>query len=644
MQDSPSMPPIPPPPSAQRPSSGRTRWWIPVAIIGGLLALFVIIVGVFVGVIATSISTEEKTVNVRDHSVLMLDLSGGIPEYSPSFSMPFSDTKRGSSLRDVLEAIKQASDDPKIEGIYYRAGGEGFGYAKLTEVREALLAFKKSGKFIYAFIETGSKHHYYIASVADSIFMPQEGMLEFTAFGTSAPFMKGLFDKLGVEWHVQQFEEYKSAAETMSRTNWSEPAKQEVREIIRQRQDMFVDAVAASRKLDKQTVLQHLDSGLISADELLAAKLIDAISMENDLRDRVTKRIDPETKDAKRGKMRSVTVSQYLNRADDGEHELNADKRIAVVYASGAIGQGKNNDPFGDGGIYPKNLIADLRRAADDDDVDGIVLRIDSPGGSVIGSEEIWAEIKQIRAKKPIYASMSDVAASGGYYIAMACDTIIAHPATITGSIGVILALPNVSGTMNKIGVTVDTISLGKSANAMSTMMPYTDAFKQRIKSVSEPIYKRFVQKVADARKKGFEETRSVAKGRVWTGEAAMKVGLIDATGGLDDAIAMMKKRIGAGADETVDVVTFPEDIDQIEAILKLFGIGDKDQDNGEARSAAIVSRFMESIVADRSTAAQVYKSLPPAMQQQLRHAATMADLSLHEPAMVMLPSLITTD
>jgi protease IV len=638
------MPPIPPPPASQRPSGGRTRWWIPVAIIGGLLALFVVVLGVFVGLIATSISTEEKSVTVRDHSVLMLDLSGGVPEFSPAMTMPFSNTKRGSSLRDMLEAIDQAADDPKIEGIYYRAGGDGVGFAKLDELRDALVAFKKSGKFIYAFIETGSKSHYYIASVADSIFMPQEGMLEFTAFGTSAPFMKGLFDKLGVEWHVQQFEEYKSAAETMSRTNWSEPAKQEVRELIRQRQDMFVDAVATSRKLERQTVVNHLDSGLITAEELLAAKLIDAISLENDLRDRVNKRLDHDNKDVKRGKMRSVTVSQYLHRANDGEQDLLADKRIAIVYASGAISNGKNDDPFSSDGIYPKNLIADLRRAADDEDVDGIVLRIDSPGGSVIGSEEIWSEIMQIRAKKPIYASMSDVAASGGYYIAMACDTIIAHPATITGSIGVILAMPNVSGTMNKIGVTVDTISLGSSANAMSPMMPYSDNFKRRIRSISEPIYKRFVQKVADARKKGFEETRAVAKGRVWTGDAALKAGLIDATGGLQDAIAMMKKRIGAKGDEEVDIVTFPEDVDQLTAILKLLGIGEKDEDMGQASVPAVVNRLMDNAVADRSTAAQVYKSLPPSMQQQLRHAATMADLSLHEPAMVMLPSIIVIE
>jgi protease-4 len=475
--------------------------------------------------------------------------------------------------------------------------------------------------------------------------MPQEGMLEFSAFGTNAPFLKGLLDKAGVEMFVQQYEEYKSAAETFSRTSWSEPAKLEVRELLAQRQQLFVDAVAGARKLDRQTVINHLDTGLMAAEELLQAGLIDGLMMEADLREFVSKRLDTAGVKS-RGKMRHVTVSQYLASDEPTIDDVAADKRIAIVYASGAIGMGKNTDPFDGEGIYPKNLIADLRRAANDDDINGIILRIDSPGGSVIGSDEIWREIRVLREKKPIYASMSDVAASGGYYIAMACDTIIAHPATITGSIGVILSIPNLSGTMGKLGVTVDTINLGRSANLMNPLMPFTPEFKRRIDQTASPIYRRFVQKMADARGKSFEDARAVAKGRVWTGEAAKNAGLIDATGGLDVAINMMKKRIGVKPEDNVKIHTYPEKKDEFAALLKLLGMGQPDEDEGEAdiTADALAQRLVSKAVADETAAGQIWKTLPPSARQQIKHTAVLMELGRREHAMVALPALVPVD
>ena len=646
MQDSASFPPGPPmPPSYQKPRQ-RSRWWIPVAVVAGIILAGIIGISLVVDSITDQLTTRDKTVSVSDNTVLLMDLSAGVSEFNTPKPFNFGGEASGPTLRDILSALDKAAKDPKIHGLYYRAGGDGMGYAKLAEIRDALIKFKSSGKFMYAYIEAGTKSHYYLASVADSIFMPQEGMLEFTAFGTNAAFLKGLLDKVGVEMHVQQFEEYKSAAETFSRTSWSEPAKQEVRELLAQRHEMFVDAVASSRKLDRQTVTTHLDTGLVTAEEMLKAGLIDALMMESDVREFVSKRLDSSAADRKRGKMRHVTVSQYMKSDEVTIDDVVADKRIAIVYASGAIGMGKNSDPFDGEGIYPKNLIADLRRAANDTDIDGIILRIDSPGGSVIGSDEIWREIVALREKKPIYASMSDVAASGGYYIAMACDTIIAHPATITGSIGVILMLPNLSGTMGKVGVTVDTINLGKSANMMNPLMPYTAEFKRRIEQTSAPIYRRFVQKMADARKKSFEDARAVAKGRVWTGQAAKNAGLIDATGGLDVAINMMKKRIGVKAEENVHIHTYPEEKDEFEALLKLFGMSEQDEDEGEANATidVLAQRLVAKAVADESTAAQVWKSLPPGAQQQLRHSAALLEIGRREHAMVALPALVPVD
>ncbi len=645
MQDSASFPPGPPLPPTYNQPRKRSRWWIPLAVIAGVIIAGIIGVTLFVEIISEKVSTKNDVVSVSDNTVLLMDLTGGVPEYSVPKPFSFGGEQSGPTLRDVLTVLDRAAKDPKIRGLYYRASGDGMGFAKLSEIRDALIKFKASGKFMYAFIEAGSKSQYYIASVADSIFMPQEGMLEFSAFGTNAPFLKGLLDKAGVEMFVQQYEEYKSAAETFSRTSWSEPAKLEVRELLAQRQQLFVDAVAGARKLDRQTVINHLDTGLMAAEELLQAGLIDGLMMEADLREFVSKRLDTAGVKS-RGKMRHVTVSQYLASDEPTIDDVAADKRIAIVYASGAIGMGKNTDPFDGEGIYPKNLIADLRRAANGDDINGIILRIDSPGGSVIGSDEIWREIRVLREKKPIYASMSDVAASGGYYIAMACDTIIAHPATITGSIGVILSIPNLSGTMGKLGVTVDTINLGRSANLMNPLMPFTPEFKRRIDQTASPIYRRFVQKMADARGKSFEDARAVAKGRVWTGEAAKNAGLIDATGGLDVAINMMKKRIGVKPEDNVKIHTYPEKKDEFAALLKLFGMGQPDEDEGEAdiTADALAQRLVSKAVADETAAGQIWKTLPPSARQQIKHTAVLMELGRREHAMVALPALVPVD
>ena len=642
MQDNQTSSPIPPPPGTGYGPRRRSRWWIPVAVIAGLLIIVVVVFGAFISMIVSGIDAPDEAVDVRDKTVLIIDLSGGLPDYKPQMAFNFGgDGPSGPSLLEMLTALRDAKIDDKIKGLYFRAGGAGLGMAKLSEVRDALVDFKTSGKFVYAFMDMGSKSHYFLASVADSIFMPQEGMIEFNAFGASAPFMKGMFDKIGVTWHVEQFEEYKSAAESMSREKWSEPAKEEIRAILTQRTDMFVKAVATGRKLSETQVRGLMNVGQYVPDSLLAHGLIDGFSRESELKERIHFRLNPDDS-TEHPSLRTLTVSQYLSSKSEINEDV-SDHGIAIVYASGAISSGKNSNALDASGIYSKTLIKDLRAARDDNDVDAIILRIDSPGGSAYGSDEIWAEIREIRKKKPVYASMSDVAASGGDYIARACDTIIAHPATITGSIGVIMAIPNFAGTMGKIGVTVDTVSSGASSNFLNPLMPSTDLDKKQLHAFGEGIYRRFVQKVADSRKKDFEATRLLARGRVWTGEAAQSVGLIDVSGGLQDAIALVKKRIGVSADTKVHLSIYPEKIDNISAILRLFGIGEEDDDNAEAR-AALSKHVLHSITGSESANVQLMRSLPVGMRQQVKHAAQLAEIGLTERSMVMMPMIIPVE
>ncbi len=643
MEENATHSPVPPPPGFSGGQRKKSRWWIPLAVIAGLLIIVIAIFGVFVSYVVGSfddITAEKKLVNVKDNSVLSLNLSQGVTEYDQSPPFDFSGEGKGNTMMEIIMAINAAKDNDKIKGIYYTAGGGGVGMAKLTEIREALIDFKSSGKFIYAFIESGSKSHYYLASVADSIFMPEEGMMEFNAFGATGVFMKGLSEKLGVTWHVEQFEEYKSAAETMSRDNWSAPAKQELHELLDQRAEMFVNAVSTSRKLTPQVVNSALDRGLYTADSLLAAGIIDGYAREQEVRVKMARRVNPkDTSDDP--KVRLVSVRNFQKWIEHNDEVIDKNHMIAIVYASGAISSGKNSSPWDSDGIRSGSLISDLKKAAKDDEIDAILLRIDSPGGSAIASDEIWATIMEIRKTKPVYASMSDVAASGGYYIAMACDTIIAHPATITGSIGVIMAIPNLSGTMDKIGVGIDTVSLGKSSGFMNTLRPFSDADKASLRLLGGGIYKRFVQKVADSRGKSFEDARALAKGRVWTGTAAHEQGLVDILGGMQTALKVVKRRIGVDENKKVYVKIYPEKEEGLAAILKMFGISDSDDDDTESSSSTQLSAVLKSIFGNRTEVEQVLNALPYEAKSQLKHSIQLAEIGNKEHAFVMLPAHI---
>ena len=654
MQD--TQPPIPPPPGAgpqSVPAAGapypappkKSRWWILFAVIGGVIlagmAVLLLVIGLFIGGIMAGFESSDTPQSVQDNTVLVIDLSAGLSEsvVEDPFAIFSSGSGDQTSLYDVLEAIRKAKADDKIKGLYITGGASGAGMAKLTEVRDAIMDFRRSRKFVYAYMDMGGKAQYYLASAADSIFMPHEGLMEFTAFGASAPFMKGLYEKLGVTWTVEQFEEYKSAAETMTRDKWSEPAKEEVRALLEQRTNMFISAVAESRRLEPSYVRAVMDHGVYVPDTLKHYRIIDALAHQDDVRRRIHERMNPDdTTEFK--KLRTVSVSRYLEQSS--KEDATADKGIAIVYASGVINSGKQQSPLEEAGIYSKTFIKNLKKAAKDEDVHGIIIRIDSPGGSAFASDEMWAAIREVRKLKPVYASMSDVAASGGYYMAMACDTIVAHPATITGSIGVIMAMPNFAGSIGKVGVTVDTINLGPSASFMNPLLALSPAERERLHDYGANTYRRFVQKVATSRGKDFESTRLLARGRVWTGAAARERGLVDIEGGLDVAIHAMKNRLGVAKNKRVDVHRFPRQEDGLEALLAMFRKDDEasseDEPSAGASARSIVEVLMARISADQSGARQIYQAMPESMRQHVDHTASITRLATQERALMVLP------
>ncbi len=624
----------------------RSRWWIPFAIIASIIGgmfLMIIIIGVgiasFIGKTSFNMGgSESEKVHVEENSILSLSFGdGGVNEYVVA-SSPFSGNREGVALLDVLTAIHAAKDDPKIKGIYYKPSGQ-VGFAKQREIMAALEDFKTSKKFIYAFLPGGAEREYYFAAVADSIFMPQEASFEFNGFGGTSIFLKDMFDKMGVEWTVIQREDYKSAAEMFNRTKFSDPARQEVREIIDQRYAIFVQEIARLRHLDENAVRAMLQRGIYDPDSLHALKLIDHFATDMQVKEKLKEKVYGS--DTVKKKLHFVDLESYASYARaHSTVPVEKDKQIAIVYGSGTIRSGSKSGRGNE--IASASWVKDLRRAADDKDIDAIILRIDSPGGSVQASDEMYQEIIRAKAKKPIYASMSDVAASGGYYMAMACDSIIAYPETITGSIGVIAAIPNLSKTMGKIGVSVDTVATGSAALFMNPMMPPNAADHKHLDDLIGSFYQRFLERVAQGRHSTPEKIREVARGRVWTGEKAKERGLVDVLGGLYASIDIVKKRIGVSSDKRVRIVSYPEKEDGLKVLLRMFKIktgDDEEDDSEEARSARAVEAAADAYLKTQTPQWQsVTEIVPAAVREQAIFALDLAMISRREQALAVMP------
>jgi len=622
---------IVPPLGSKKQSSKRTIWMV-LGILIGLVMLGGVTFGIFFG--------SEKNIEVDEYSVLKLSLPEQVSELGVNSNIFDDSTPLG--FYDILSTIRKAELDPRIKGMYIPIGESQMGFVKLEEMLEALRSFKSKGKFIYAFMETGGKSDYMMISLADSIFMPKEGLAELSAPGVSVLFFKNLLQKIGVTMHVQQFEEYKSAGETFSQERFTSPAKEEMNVIIQSRAKRMYDIIAMQRNLSPELVKSAFDRGVYTADSLKALSFIDDYAQEWEVREKIKKNIDrirnkekstTDTLDA----LRLVNLEDYANAECKEYDDSFADdsSSIAVVSAVGAIRSGTNGNgnPFEKGSqeIASASLVKELKKASEQKDIKAIILRIDSPGGSVIASDEVWSIIQTIKKKKPIYASMSDVAASGGYYIPMACDTIIAHPQTITGSIGVIGMIPLVADAMNKVGITMDTISTGASSQDMNFMLPMTETRKKKLYDQMYPIYQRFVSKVANSRGMQFEEARSYAKGRVWLGSDAHQRKLVDTLGGIELAVSLAKKRIGIPAAKNVRIVSFPKNKDFLSEILSSMS-GDEEE------SSAKVSTLVGMLFGKQNNSLAMIEVLPMEVRSALGFAMTTFGMSQTEHVLALMP------
>lgn len=536
-----------------------------------VLATFV---GIFLAFILVAIiclvfvaAGSSKTIEVDSDSVLHIKLNKPIAERTPENPLkdiPFLglDKEEDPGLNDILADIKKAKTDDNIKGIFLDESYMTSGQATTEEIRNAFLDFKKSGKFIVAYSEVYTQQFYYLASVADKVYMNPKGIFDFSGFSSQVTFLKGALDKLGIEVQIIKVGTYKSAVEPYFLTKMSPANREQVTSYLGSMYDHFLTGISKSRKINKDSLFYYANELKVQyPEDALKYKFVDGLKYK----DEILEGLKDLTGGSKKGELRSVEISDYTH----AETQKDADKktsknRIAVVYASGEIDAGEGNDSK----IGSESVSKALRKVRLDDKVKAVVLRVNSPGGSSLASDVIWREVALTKKVKPIIVSMGDYAASGGYYISCAADSIFAEPNTITGSIGIFAVLPNMQKFLNnKLGITFDGVKTGKYADLGAVSRPLTPAEKMILQNQVNHGYDDFTKAVAAGRHKTQAYINSIGQGRVWTGSQAIKIGLVDRLGNISDAVKSAAKQAKL---KDYKLVTYPEQ----KSIFSKFGDG----------------------------------------------------------------------
>ena len=532
----------------------------------GFLILIIICFFIMVGIIGSAISSSKKEVVVQQNSMLQLKLSSEIVDRAPNdpfqeIDLPmFAGTKK-LGLNDILDAIEKAKTNNNIKGIYLRVENIPAGYATVQEIRNALLDFKKeTNKFIYAYSETYSQKAYYLASAADKVFISPEGMLMFTGIAAKPVFFKHALEKIGVEMQVIRHGKFKAAVEPFMYDKMSDDNREQVEVYIGSIWNSILGSISESRNISVENLNKIADQNLLFAptEESYKVGLIDSVIYE----DQVLDFLRTKTGVAKDKGIPLVSVHDLKNLPEQA-HKAYTKNKIALVYAAGEIALDNTSS---DEGISGRDLAREIRKVRTDSTIKAIVLRVNSPGGSALASELIWREVKLATQVKPVIVSMGDVAASGGYYISCAADMIIADPTTITGSIGVFGVIPNAEKLLeDKLGINHDLVKTNTLADMPNTNRALTTTEKTIIQKNVVDVYKTFVNHVAEGRSMTYEAVDAIGQGRVWTGENALKIGLVDQLGDLDVALEIAKEKVGL---DNVRIVAYPEQKDPIQELI----------------------------------------------------------------------------
>ncbi len=504
-----------------------------LATVIGIILTFVIFLFIFIGIVSSL--SQKEPITVKSNSILKLDLTKIITERQPLDVMSeygLGDNDEIQGLNKIKAAIKAAKNDIRIKGIYLDAGiFTGAGLATLEEIRNELLNFKKSGKFIIAYGENYNQKAYYLSTAADKIYLNPLGVVDFRGFNAQITFFKNAMDKLDVDMQIIRGpgNKFKSAVEPFMLDHMSEANREQTKVFLGALWNNMLNNISRSRNISTETLQKYADNLTgYNAFTALKAGLVDSLAYSNDIRAKLrTLTGTPNNK-----KLKFITLAKYSKTLRPANRK--ARNKIAVIYAQGEIVAGEGDDQT----IGSKRLCKAIRKAREDSAVKAVVFRVNSPGGSAQASEIIYRELILTKEVKPLVVSMGDLAASGGYYISCLADKIYAQPNTITGSIGVFGMIPNLQHLLNdKLGITFDGVKTARNADIYSTVKPLTPYQTEVIRNMIDLIYQTFITHVADGRNMTKARVDSIGQGRVWSGTDAIKIGLVDKLGGIDDAI-----------------------------------------------------------------------------------------------------------
>ncbi|MBS4072669.1 MAG: signal peptide peptidase SppA [Algoriphagus sp.] len=538
-----------------------------LAVIVGLFIFSIVSFLIFFGIIGMIAASSDKEVTVEENTILYLNLNGRMLVERTSeedlkfgsFLDPFGGDMN-AGLVNLKKAISEAKTNENIKGIYLNTGLIIAGQANLLELREALIDFKESGKFIVAYDEAYSEGGYFLASVADEIYLNPLGGIDFNGFASEAIFLKGFFEKVGIKPEVFRVGEFKSAVEPFILDKMSPENRLQTQYFLDDINNHAVKLIAESRGMAVDSLMKVNNQMLVrKPKDAVAYGLATALKYEDEVHSILKEKLGLTEDD----QISTINATDLGSLAKS--KNITSKNRIAVILAEGDIVDGDV-----DGAISSEKFAKEIRKARKDDDIKAIVLRVNSPGGSILASEVIWREMSEAKKAKPVIVSMGEVAASGGYYISAPADTIVAQPNTITGSIGIFGLMFNVQELINdKLGVTTDVVSTGQLSDFMNMARPLTEVERTIIQSGVEDGYETFITRVAEGRGMHPDSVKKVASGRVWTGTQAKERGLVDVLGGMDTAIEIAAAKIGAGEDYRV--VYFPEKRPWFEEFMNSF-------------------------------------------------------------------------
>jgi protease-4 len=582
-------------------------------IILGILAAIVVVGGLSIGLLVYSFRHNEP--KVKDNSVLTLRIEGDLPDYVPDDFTRRLLGQDDESLTNLLMQIKKAKVDKRVSAILLDIKMSGAGWGKADEIREAVADFRTAGKPIYAYMEYGSNKEYYIATACDKIYVAPPGDLYINGLAAEVMFFRGSLDKLGIEPQVFQIGKYKNAPEQFTRKDMSEGHREVMNSLLDDLFNRLVETTAKARHKSPEEVRAIIDTAPLHSTEAASAGMIDGAMYRDEVEKELKKRLGYKEAD----ELHIVKGSDY-KRVTPDSLGLNKGDRIAVIYASGAIGSGKSSDgPTGEHSVGSDTVAKAINDARDDKNIKAIVLRVDSPGGSSYASDIIWHAVETAKQKKPVVVSMADMAASGGYYISCNANKIIAEPSTFTGSIGIFAGKPVMKEFYNWLGISNEYILRGKLAGLFRETEKFTPEEAAKFEGqIKNTYYNDFVPKVAKGRGKNPEYIDSIGQGHVWTGAQAKANGLVDEFGGLDKAVEVAKQLANIPADKSVRRVVLPYPRSIFENI---FGNDDADTES-------------EVKVAQQRAA---FAALPEDVRRSLQYAQVMDRMKRGE-MMAMVP------